>query len=362
MTTPHRVRLHHALALLLMASCGRTVLAKVIAVPADVPTIQGAVEAAEHGDEVLVAAGTWRETIDLKGKTIVLRSAEGPQVTMLDGRGLKGSVLRCTGGESAETRIEGFTVTGGSGDVDAHGPEATIGGGLLVLGSSPVIVDCVFRENRVLLHGGAVYCGMNANPSFLGCTFDSNAAEKGGAVFNIRSNPRFSSCTFVRNLADYGGGAVFNDRRCGPSFIACRFDANEALYNGGAIYDYESRGSLSGCSFARNTAAFKGGAVYSGYRSDTVMADCRFLTQTDDVAGRRGVTLSATMVHGACCIGGGCIVATRTDCENAGGAFSGEGTICETTVTSCPKTLHGDLNNDGSVDRVDMAVLMLLWK
>ena len=101
MTTPHRVRLHHALALLLMASCGRTVLAKVIAVPADVPTIQGAVEAAEHGDEVLVAAGTWRETIDLKGKTIVLRSAEGPQVTMLDGRGLKGSVLRCTGGESA---------------------------------------------------------------------------------------------------------------------------------------------------------------------------------------------------------------------------------------------------------------------
>ena len=345
-----------------MASCCRAGLAKIIAVPADVATIQAAVDAAEDGDEILVAAGTWQETIDTKGKAIVLRSAEGPQVTMLDGRGLTGSVIRCTGGETAETRIEGFTITGGSGDVDAHGPQATIGGGLLVLQSSPSIVDCVFEENQVLLHGGAVYCGMNANPSFNNCVFKSNTAEKGGAVFNIRSNPRFSSCVFVQNLADYGGGAVYNDRKCSPSFLACRFDANEALYNGGAIYDYESRGSLSGCTFARNTAAFKGGAVYSAYRSDTVMADCSFLTQNDDVAGRQGVTLSATAIHGACCIGGGCIVSTRTDCENAGGAFSGEGTICETTVTSCPKTLHGDLNNDGSVDRVDMAVLMLLWK
>ena len=362
MTTRSRSRLHHALALLLMAGCGHTGLAKVISVPKDVPTIQGAVDAAEQGDEILVAAGIWRETIDLKGKAIVLRGAAGSQATTLDGRGLKGSVLRCTGGETAETRIEGFTVTGGSGDVDAHGSQATVGGGLLVLGSSPVLVDCVFRDNRVLLHGGAAYCGVNANPSFVGCIFESNAAEKGGAVFNIRSNPRFSSCIFVRNLADYGGGAVYNDRKCSPSFIACRFDANEALYNGGAIYDYESRGSLSGCIFARNTAAFKGGAVYSAYRSDTVMADCRFLTQTDDVAGRRGVTLSAATIHGACCIGGGCIVATRADCDNAGGVFSGEGSICETTVTSCPKELQGDLNNDGSVDRVDMAVLMLLWK
>jgi len=362
MTTPRRSRLHHALALLLLGCCGRAGLAGIIDVPADVATIQAAIDLAESGDEVVVAAGTWRETIDLRGKAIVLRGAAGPQATTLDGRGLKGSVLRCTGGETAETRIEGFTVTGGSGDVDTHGPQATVGGGLLVLASSPTIVDCVFRENQVLLHGGAVYCGENANPSFVGCTFASNVGEKGGAVFNIRSNPRFSSCLFLRNVADYGGGAVYNDRRCAPSFLACRFEANEALYNGGAIYDYESRGSLSGCTFARNTAAFKGGAVYSAYRSDTVMADCRFLTQTDDVAGRRGVSLSATTIHGACCIGGGCVVATRTDCENAGGVFSGEGSICETTVTTCPEALQGDLNNDGEVDRVDMAVLMLLWK
>ena len=292
----------------------------------------------------------------------MLRGAEGAQATTLDGHGLGGSVVRCIGGETADTRIEGFTITRGSGDAEAHGPDSTIGGGLLIVGSSPAIVECIFKRNEANLHGGAVYCASSSNPMFTDCHFIGNTAEKGGAVFNVRSNPRFSACVFVENHADYGGGAVYNDRRCAPSFLNCRFDLNEAIYNGGAIYDYESSGSLSGCRFSRNTAAFKGGAVYMAYRSSSTMANCRFMTQNDDVAGRSGVQLSAVEVHGACCIGGGCIIATESDCESAGGAFLGTGSICETTVTRCPEQIHGDLNQDGEIDRVDMAFLMRLWK
>ncbi|MDG2200789.1 MAG: hypothetical protein P8K80_06365 [Phycisphaerales bacterium] len=348
--------------MLLLAGCAQGVAAAVIGVPSDVSTIQAAIDAAKPGDMVLVAAGTWNETINVRGKSIVLRGAAGSRATTLDGRGLKGSVIRCVGVETAETRIEGFTITRGSGDVNDYGPDSTIGGGLLVVGSSPTILDCVFRENRVTLHGGAAYCGENANATFQDCVFQSNVGEKGGAVFNIRSNPRFSKCSFIGNLAGYGGGGIYNDRQCSPSLIGCHFDSNEAIYNGGAIYDYESSGSISECSFARNTAAFKGGAIYIGYRSDSVMANCRFLTQTDDVAGRRGIISIASSVHGACCIGGGCIIASEADCVKAGGAFSGVGSTCDVSVTRCLKDVRGDLNQDGEVNHADMAVLMLLWK
>ncbi len=348
--------------MLAMAGCVQFASASIIEVPGDASTIQAAVDAAQTGDEIHVAAGIWRETINLRGKAIVLLGAAGPQSTTLDGRGLEGSVLRCIEGEAAETRIEGFTITGGSGDVGAHGPEATVGGGLLVRSSSPTIVNCVFRENRASLHGGAVYCGDGAAATFSDCMFESNVAEKGGAVFNIRSSPSFDSCVFTGNLAGYGGGAIYNDRKCAADFTDCRFQANEAIYNGGAVYDYESRGTLTSCSFVRNAAAFKGGAIYIAYRSNPIMHDCVFVTQADDVAGRRGVQMASKDQTGACCVGGGCIIASKSACEDAGGEFSGRGTRCSIEEQTCSRRMKGDLNHDGTVDRTDMAVLMLIWR
>ena len=113
MTPP---RLFIAMICLTLMSSG--VFADVINVPADYPTIQGAVDAAINGDEIIVAPGTYTSThpahvVDLMGKGITLRSSNGPEKTIIDGEGIRRGVV-CWQGEPDSTNIQGFTITNGN--------------------------------------------------------------------------------------------------------------------------------------------------------------------------------------------------------------------------------------------------------
>lgn len=88
--------------------------AAVIHVPGDQPTIQEGIDAAQNGDTVLVAAGTWVEDINFQGKSISVTSESGPAVTTIDSGPFK-SVVTFAGGETLDALLEGFTITGGTG-------------------------------------------------------------------------------------------------------------------------------------------------------------------------------------------------------------------------------------------------------
>jgi len=80
-------------------------------------TIQEGIDAAAHGDTVMVAEGTSLENIHFKGKNIILRSNDpfGPDVvrtTIIDGD-QAGSVVIFSGTEDETCVLSGFTIRNG---------------------------------------------------------------------------------------------------------------------------------------------------------------------------------------------------------------------------------------------------------
>ena len=170
----------------------------VIGVPGDFPTIQAAIDAAEDGDVIVVEPGTYRETIDFRGRAITVRSTapDDPGVvaaTIIDGAN-NGSVVTFRSGETGQSVLSGFTITGGSGtwetfEVEFEGVrkelEGHFGGGILVMHySSPAIENNTITGNTAEEYGGGIAVMMDSSPAITGNTITENTAEfAGGAIW-----------------------------------------------------------------------------------------------------------------------------------------------------------------------------------
>ena len=82
--------------------------------PADYDNIQEAVDAAEEGDIIWVAAGVYTSdhpghVVDMKGKAITLASLVGPDFTIIDGEYKRRGIV-CVNGETSDTVISGIRI------------------------------------------------------------------------------------------------------------------------------------------------------------------------------------------------------------------------------------------------------------
>lgn len=93
---------------LVPAACASDAGGKTIHVPADEPTIQEAVEKAHPGDLILVAPGTYNESVEVETKNLVIRG-EDRNTVVLDGQFKKVNGLDVSADGVA---IENLTVTG----------------------------------------------------------------------------------------------------------------------------------------------------------------------------------------------------------------------------------------------------------
>ncbi len=120
-----------------------------INVPGDQPTIQAGIDAAVDGDEIIVAPGTYFESINFDGKAITVRSTDpdDPDVvaaTVIDGTG-NFHVVQCVSGEGPDTVLSGFVITGG---LAIGGGNDSFGGGMFNLASSPTVMGCTFTGEK----------------------------------------------------------------------------------------------------------------------------------------------------------------------------------------------------------------------
>jgi len=215
-----------------------------IRVPADVPTIQGAIELAQTGDTVLVAAGTYGELVDFLGKAITVTSEGGAAATTIDGTGLFDSVVRFASGEGPGSILRGFTVTGGNGGAGV--------GGIHALGASPRIEACIVRGNTT---GSSVAAGVGGDVRMVDCLIEGNIgfAIAGG----VWGEAVLRRCTVRGNQGyDAGGIALTGNGRATDCVITGNF-SQEGTYGGGVNLAGGGT-SLVRCLIAENTAASLG--------------------------------------------------------------------------------------------------------
>jgi hypothetical protein len=326
--------------------------AATIHVPGEAGTIQAGITLAADGDTVLVADGLYsglgNRGIDVMGKRITIVSEGGPSACTID-CGYSDRAFLLAGGESTETRIEGFTITKG-----AIGGFNGQGGAILVpSGSGLTVADCIFQSNGTGIHGKGGAIWSYGDLVVLDTTFVSNHVTEtfalGGAVCSAGS-AEFRRCSFVSNVNNEAlGGAIYSE---GPLLLeACSFDTNSSGW-GGAVYTTAAAATIRDCSFTENLShnlsagvGFGGGVAVTG--GTVTFERCVFDANRGHAGGAVSSTGASTSTSFADCIflanlassiGGGAVYGSgvsAVNCLFSGNTSATPGGALQLTAGSC---------------------------
>jgi hypothetical protein len=228
--------------------------------------LQDALAIAVSGDEIFVAAGTYKpdENSATPGGTgsrsatfqlingISIYGGNGGESILSGDIGTPGvSTDNCyhvvTGsGTSASAVLDGFTVTGGY----ANGSgETRRGGGMFNKPGSPTVSNCTFTENYASFGGSGMYNEGYSSPVVINCIFSEQIQTLYGAGMHNHyySSPVVINCLFTGNFANYGS-AIYNENRCSPTITNCTFCGNYNYTSSGTIHcTYLCYASLKNC-------------------------------------------------------------------------------------------------------------------
>ncbi len=281
---PQSRRLLSVCSALSLAVCCAAGQAATITVPSvSAPTIQAAIGIAVNGDDILVAPGTYFESINFGGKAIWVHSAAGANVTIINGSTTTSPVARFVTGEGPASVLQGFTITGGLLGSNASGAGVRIqaasptiqdctvsgnniqgflgvqnGAGIAVLGGSPLIRRCTITNNDADIQGGGGIALMNCTATVHDCTVSGNRGGNASGFYIVGGSPVITRCIVASNgtitntdgpgaFGVYGGGTpsitncLIRDNlssnsaggvqgNASPSFINCTFWNNDNLH------------------------------------------------------------------------------------------------------------------------------------
>ena len=254
--------------LVMLCLTGVAARAAVLDVPAPYSTIQAAIDAANPGDEVVIAAGTYLENINFNGKAITVRSTDptNPTVvaaTVIDGQDL-GSVVTFASAEGANSVLSGLTITNGK-------PAESGGGGISCHDSSPTITNNTITGNEGWGGGGGIYSeasNLTISNNTISDNSVSNLGYGGGGIFCYGGNPTITNNAISGNSASGDGGGI-SCCNCSPTIANNTITGNSAVFGGG-ICSSVSNASITNNTISANSASFDGGGIYCYASSPTI--------------------------------------------------------------------------------------------
>lgn len=224
------------------AVCGQSVKS----VPGSYPNIQAAINAANLGDTVRVAAGTYTENLTMKSG--VCLEGAGIDQTIIAKSGASGITVDSV----SYVIIKNLTVKNSGCQPGPCGGGGE-GGGIRVSGSRDIVLEsCHLTENAVVNGGGMIVYGSNITMSR--CLIDHNSAGNigGGIVVEGASTASFTNVTVANNAGNVGGISFYGSNlqinnsilwgNTSPNFSAQYASANNGIYS----VSYSDIGGWSG--------------------------------------------------------------------------------------------------------------------
>ncbi|MFN0135314.1 MAG: right-handed parallel beta-helix repeat-containing protein [Phycisphaerae bacterium] len=182
-------------------------------------TVQAAINAAVTGDEIRVAAGTYRQNLRVEAKTLVLRGGYAADWT----RNVAANVttLQSPGDNAvinlleSDSTVDGFRITGGTGSTE-EAPYGFHGGGIYCRNGSPTITANTIESNDVTRadsasdynFGGGIYVIDGRNATITDNVVRGNSAGRGAGIAVVGQSALIRGNTVEENTAvgDHGGG------------------------------------------------------------------------------------------------------------------------------------------------------------
>ncbi|MCE5229053.1 hypothetical protein LLG95_05590 [bacterium] len=296
--------------------------------------LNSALENARPGDEIWVAAATYKPTKgtdrtisfvlpedvaiyggfagtetersqrDWASRVTTLNGNIGSTTTPLD------NSYHVVIGASLAT-LDGFTVKNGRADSSVSSSKS--GAGLYCDGATTMsLVNCTFSDNTATSCGGAIYNTGDAQ-TIMNCRFLNNSVISdsvfkighsptgyigcGGALYNSGHSLKIINAVFNGNSvdADFASGGAVHNYGTSPTLIGCAFNNNivsgRLVYHaGGGLYNWSNGLTMSGCTLRGNKAFGgsgygRGGAV-SNYGKSGTITNCKIIENSaDDVGG-----------------------------------------------------------------------------
>lgn len=254
-------------------------------------SFQSAIETSSSGDEIWVAAGTYKPSKESDGTTDTPREycfVMQAGVEMYGGfEGTETATSQRTNygnGESNETILSGDIGT--VDDTSDNCYQVILNYNNSLTSSSVIDGFTVTRGNANGSgsndNGGGMY-NYNVSPSINNCNFISNQSDFGGAIYNFVSTSTITNCTFISNFSSWHGGAMSN-YNCNLLINNCSFSSNSSSSHGGAIRNQGQGSTIKNSSFQSNTAYHEGGAI-SNFNSIPTIINCTFSSNSGSYGG-----------------------------------------------------------------------------